>query len=261
MDLSGYWQENKRFVLYVGAGVVLFFIGFVLESSIYGDDLTSTRAEIARLKRQLSEAPYDSEDLAQVERENAALRAAVERLSDEARFRPWPEFVIDPGAGPAANQYLRTQARVREELEQRANRAGLELDRSLGLPELSPTVEAEIVRYLEALDLVESVADLAIRARVDRIDRIQVKLDPGLSARTGLGPIERTRVSFTMTGDALALARVLVWTQRPPGQAGRVLSIDALEMLNARGKRGEVRLDLTCTLARLRDEPAGEAGG
>jgi len=71
--------------------------------------------------------------------------------------------VPDPAGGSSANHYLRTLSRVREELTQRANRASLKLDSSLGMPELSPTVEREILRYLEALDLVETVSDLVSR--------------------------------------------------------------------------------------------------
>ncbi len=255
MDLGGYWQENRRFVLSVGAGVVVFFGAFAVENSVYGDERIATRNEINRLKRQLADAPFTAQDLAAAEQENAALLSSVEQLAAAARFRPRSEFVPDPSAGSPSNVYLRTLSRVREELGSRAARAGLELDSSLGMPELSPTVESEIVRYLEALDLVETVADLAIRGRVDRIDRIQVRLDPGLSSRTGLGRIERTKVSFTLSGSSLALARVLAWSQRPaPG--GRVLPLDQLEMVNARGKPGEVRLDATFTIARLREDPA-----
>ncbi len=257
MDLDSYWQENKRFVLSVGAGVLVFLVGFAAESSVYGGDLQATRGEIGRLRRQLSEAPYTAQDLQAVEGENQALRGSVEKLAAAVRFQPRQGFAADLASGSPSNQYLRTLSRVREDVQQRASRAGLELDSSLGMPELSPTVETEIVRYLEALDVVETVVDLAIRGRVDRIDKIQVRLDPGLASRAGLGKIERTRVAFTMSGDSLALASVIAWSQRPLAD-GRVLPVDQLEMLNARGKPGEVRLDATFVLARLREEAAEE---
>ena len=202
---------------------------------------------------------FSSQDLTEVEAENAALRTAVQALTESARFRPRAEFVPDPSAGPSANHYLRTLSRVREDLEQRANRASLNLDASLGMPELSPTAEREILLYLEALDLVESVADLAIRARADGVDKIQVRLDPGHSSRSGVGPIERTKVQMTLTGSSVALTRLLAWTQRPPA-GGRVLSIDQLEMSAMRGRADQVRLDVTFVIARVRElEPALEA--
>jgi hypothetical protein len=258
MDLGAYWQENKRFVVGVGAGTLLFLVGLAVESSLWEGERNETRRRIQGLRNKLAEASYGADDLAQAERENAALRAAVERLGAAATFEPRAEFARSAQGASASNQYLRAISRVREELESRANRAGIEIDPKLGMPELSPTVEAEIERYLEALDLVETVLDLAIRARVERVDKIQVRLDPGLSSRQGLGRIERTRVSFHLTGSSLALDRLLVWSQRPPAGA-RPLLVDGFEMQNARGKEGEVRLEVTFVVPRMRaPEPVPE---
>ena len=260
MDLSGYWQENRRFVLSVGGGALVFLIGFAVENALFRDELNATRQEIQRFKNKLETAPFGPQDLADAEAENTALRAAVEKLSAAASLHPRSEFVPDPSAGSSANQYLRTLSRVREELLQRCNRASLDIDSSLGMPELSPTVETQIVRYLEALDVVETVADLALRARVDRIDKIQVRLDPGHGSREGVGPIERTRVVMSLAGSSLALTRVLAWTQRP-GAGGRVLPIDQFEMVTARGKAGEVRLEVTFVVAHVKDHAPAVAEG
>jgi hypothetical protein len=260
MDLDGYWQENKRFVLSVGAGAVLFLVGFVIESSIYRDELVGTQREIQGFKNQLASAPFTAQDLAAAESENEALHSAEKTLAEAARFHPRPEFVPDPNATSAAHHYLRTLARVREDLTQRANRAGLELDSSLGMPELSPTDEGEIVRYLEALDLIESVADLAIRARADRIEKIQVRLDPGHGSRQGVGPIERTRITLNVSGTSLSVTSLLVWSQRPAPD-GRVLPIEQLEMSPAKGKQDEVRLEVSFVVARVRDAEPVEAEG
>ena len=253
MDLGAYWQENKRFCVTVGAGAVLFLIGFGVETSLFQGKINAAQRAIQLNKNQLKELKFSAEDQRAAEAENAALRSSVERLTAAANFHPRPEFVPDPAAGSSANHYLRTLSRVREDLLQRANRASLKLDSSLGMPELSPTVEREILRYLEALDLVESVADLAIRARADGIDRIQVRLDPGHASRAGVGAIERTKVQFTITGPSLALTRILAWSQRP-GPGGRTLPIDELEMSAARGRPGQVRLDVTFVVARVKVE-------
>ncbi len=260
LDLGAYWQENRRLVLSVGAGALLFLVGFGIESSLFQGKINAAQRAIQLNKNQLKEMQFSSQDLAEVEGENAALRTAVEKLTASAQFRARPEFVPDPASGPSANHYLRTLSRVREDLEQRANRASLDLDASLGMPELSPTIEREILRYLEALDLVESVADLAIRARADGIDKIQVRLDPGHASRAGVGPIERTRVQMTLTGSSLALTRVLEWSQRPAAGA-RVLPIDQLEMSAMRGRKDQVRLDVTFVIARVQElEPPPEKG-
>jgi len=252
MDLDAYWQENKRFVATVGAGAVLFLIGFGIESSIYKDQINTANRAIQQKRNELAKMQFSASDLSEVEKENETLQAAVERLSTAAQFMPRDEFIPDPAAGSSANHYLRQLSRVREDLLQRANRANMKLDSSLGMPELSPTLEREVLRYLEALDLVETVADFAIRARAESIDKIQVRLDPGHSSRGGVGPIERTRVQMTLLGSSKALTRVLIDTQRP-AKGGRVLPIDQLEMTAARGRPGQVRLDVTFVLARVKE--------
>ncbi|HEX6883978.1 MAG TPA: hypothetical protein VF530_11400 [Planctomycetota bacterium] len=260
MDVGAYWQENKRFVLCVGAGAILFLIAYGFETAHFQGRINAANRAIQGKKNELRNMQFTSADQGEAEAENAALRAALDQLTAAARFQPRPEFVPDPTAGSGANHYVRTVSRVREELSLRANRASLGLDSSLGLPELSPTLEREILRYLEALDLVESVADLAIRADVDAIDKVQVRLDPGHSARTGVGPIERTRVQMTLTGSSLALTRLLAWTQRPP-PGGRVFPIDQLEMAGARNQPGRVRLDVTFVLVRVQElEPGAQEG-
>lgn len=259
MDASAYWQENKRFVVLVGAGVVLFLVAFAVEGSMFAGPLAAAKREISTHRTALRQAQYTASDLATAEQEHEALRQATSTLIEAARFRTREEFVPAASAGPASNHYLRVLTRVREELGQRAGRAGIELDDSLGMPELSPTNESEILRYLEALDLVESVADLALRARVERIEKIQVRLDPALTSREGVGAIERTRVQLSLAGPSLALTRLLAWTQRP-ATGGRVLAIDKLEMLPARGKKDELRLDVTFVIARVKDlEPPQES--
>jgi hypothetical protein len=258
MDASAYWQENKRFVLTVGAGALVFLAAFAIEGSMFDGPMAAARKEIQGHKNRLKEAKFTASDLATAEQENEALKAAAGMLVEAARFRPRPDFVPDPSAGPAAHHYLRTSTRVKEELGSRASRAGVALDRSLGLPELSPTNEGEIVRYLEALDLVESVADLAVRARVQRIEKIQVRLDPAMNSKQGVGTVERTKVQMSLAGNSLAVTRLLSWTQRPDA-GGRVFAIDKLELALARGKKDEVRLDVTFVVPRIKElELSGE---
>jgi hypothetical protein len=260
VDVGAYWQENKRFVVTVGAGALLFLIGFAIENSHYQGAINAANRAIQTKKNELKEMQFSSTDEAEAQAENAALRTAVETLAKAAQFHPRPEFVPDPAAGSSANHYVRTVSRVREDLATRANRASLHLDGSLGMPELSPTLEREILRYLEALDLVESVADLCIRARVDSIDKIQVTLDPAQAARTGVGPIERTKVQMTLTGSSLAVTRLLTWSQRPAAD-GRVLPIHEFEMSAQKNQTGRVRLDITFVLALVKElEPPGEKG-
>jgi hypothetical protein len=224
-------------------------------ASTYEGDINAKDRVISQRKTDLAEPMYVPADLSEARAENEAFLEAVEVLRAATDFQPRPEFELDSALGSASNQYLRALARVREELVPRANRSNLQVDSQLGMPRLSPTRDAEIERYLEALDVIETVVGLAVDARVQRIDKIQIRLDPGLNSREGLGAIERTRVTFTLTGRSLALERVLSWTQRP--RTGGVLHIDDVEMVPARSRENEVRLDLTIVIARL-TEPIEE---
>jgi hypothetical protein len=107
---------------------------------------------------------------------------------------------LDPKAGAATNQYFAAVSRVREELLRLAGRGNLRLPDDLGLPALAPTREAEIERYLEALDLVDRAVRLALANGVQRIDKIEIRLDPKLASRQGVGELEKTRVEVSASG-------------------------------------------------------------
>ena len=49
MDLDGYWQENKRFVLTVAGGFLVFLIAFLVLDSSYGAEARGSRARLAEL--------------------------------------------------------------------------------------------------------------------------------------------------------------------------------------------------------------------
>ncbi len=256
MDLNDYWQEHKRFVMTVASGGLLFVVGWLAVGSIFRDGIDKKKREIAQRRADLGKPVFDSQDLADAREENERLQEAVERLISMTEFQALEAFRLDPAdpaGGSASNQYLRALSRVREELIPRAKRANLEIDSALGMPALSPTRDDEIIRYLEALDLVSSVVDLAIASQVRRVERIQIHLDPGLNSREGVGAIERTRISFTLSGRSQALERMLARTQRPGG--GRILHVDSAEMVPSRGREDEVRLEITFALARLASPP------
>ncbi|MFT5289294.1 MAG: hypothetical protein ACI8QS_001783 [Planctomycetota bacterium] len=257
MDFNDYWQENKRFVTTVAVGLVVFLIARQTLSSKFDGDIQASRRSISTSESKVRKIVHTSSDLADVQRENESLITAVETLAGGLRFLPRDDFSLQADAGSASNQYLRTLSRVREDLLLLANRGGLRLDDSLGMPKLSPTRDEEIERHLEALDAIDSVVRFAIDSGIDSIDRIQLRLDPGLGSRQGLGLIERTRVEFQMRGDSRSLLAVLTATQRalPAG----VLPIDSLEVTPSSAKKEEVRMDMTLVLPRLSDDPVEEA--
>jgi hypothetical protein len=249
MDFNDYWQENKRFVLTVLGGLIVFWIGTMAIDSFIGSELRGKRRTRQTLQSQLGEERFLPRDLSQARSENEALLGARDALAQRVAWTPRPEFRLDPARGSAGNQYFATAQRVREELLRRAGRSNVRIDQDLGLPALAPTRDDEIERHLEALDLVERVVGAAIDERVERVDDIEIKLDPGLRSRRGTGRVERTRVKLRMVGGSGPMLRVLARTQAP--EEGASLVIEELEAVPERTKNDEVRLEVTFLVPRV----------
>jgi hypothetical protein len=257
MDLNDVWQENKRFLTIVAGGVLAFVVGEMVIASSFGDELKAQQRSVAASSRKLSGDPmYAREDLDAARAENEALRAAVGRLSQAVAFRARPEFQVQSGRGSASSQFFNVVATTREALLTLAGRSNLRVPDSVGLPALSPTRDGDIERYLEALDVIDRVVRLAVDAGAERIDHIDIKLDPALASREGVGSLERTRVVVSFSGAAGPLRRLLVATQA----AGDGLLIESLEMLPSRSKADDVRLDVTFAIARLSGAAAVDEG-
>jgi hypothetical protein len=257
MDFSNYWQENKRFLVTVACGAIVFAILWMLVDRYFGDDLRRQRSLVATTSQKLSkDALYAPADLAQAEKENSALTAAVTSLSKAAAFAPRPQFVLDARKGSPSSQYFAAVAAVRDDLLRQAGRANMRLPEDLGLPALSPTREPDIVRYLEALDLVDRAVRTALATGCERIDKIEIRLDPRLYSREGVGRIEKARVSFTFSGVGGPLSDFLVLTQSAGEKdqngipLGGPLNIEKADMVPAR-TGVEATLDVTFVCARM----------
>lgn len=257
MDFNDFWQQNKRFVVTVVSGAIVFVIGLMLIDGFFGADLSKLTREVnqndARMK---TAAMYSRADRERAEQQNEALQAAITKLAARVDFQVRPAFVLDPTKGPASNQYFAAVAATREELLRLAGRANLRVPEDLGLPALSPTREAEIAKYLAALDLVERGVQLALEVGVERIDKVEIRLDPKLNSREGVGELERTRVVFHMSGDPTPLTNMLVASQaeRLEQQVPILpLAIEKAEINPARTKSDEASLELTFLLVKLHE--------
>jgi hypothetical protein len=260
MDLNEYWQENKRFLVATASGAVVFLIGTMLVDHFFGGELKSLqRAASSASSKLRSESMYDASQLAEVEKENEALKQSVDVLTKATAFDARPEFRLDPKAGAPTNQYFTAVSRVRGDLLRAAGRGNLRVPEDLGLPALSPTREAEIERYLEALDLVDRAVRLALAAGVQRIDKIEIRLDPKLSTRQGVGELEKTRVEISARGLPAPLVHFVSSTQDAasapagkPASAGAVpLLIEKAEIQTTRAKPDEATLSVTFVAARV----------
>ncbi len=257
MDLEGFWQENKRFVLSVGGGALAFLVGWIAIGSVLGDDLAAQRRAAESTQRKLGSEPmYSADDLRAAEAQNEALLRTVAQFTEAVAWRTRPLYAIDPRRGPPSNQYFGAVDATREDLLRRAGRANLRLPEDLGLPALSPTREGEVARFLAGLDLVDRAVRMALETGCERIDRIQITLDPKYNSKQGVGAIERTRVTFNFTGRPAPLLDFLVRTQDPApvadgsGAAGPLL-IERVEMQPARNKTDEAGLEIVFIVARL----------
>lgn len=256
MNLDSVWQEHKRFITLCAIGGAGFLVGALVIQETLGSDLGAARAKKLGLERQLAGGMYgrSEQDLAQADRD--ALAARVDELRAAVAFVPRPGFALDPQRGSAAGQYLAAIQTVQDELLPAAGRAGMVLDRDLGLPPLSPTREEEIARVLEGLDLVERGVRLAMAAGVARIPEIEIRLDPSLSSRAGVATIERTEIRLSARGDGQALASFLRRTQEG---AAPLIVIEA-DLSTVRSKGDEASLELTLAAVRLHENvPTEEA--
>ena len=257
MNLEGFWQENKRFVLVVGGGALAFLAGWIAIGSLLGEDLAAQRRAAESAQRKLASEPmYTADDHRRLEDENGALKKALATLDEAVAWKPRALFAPDPKRGALNNQYFAAVAATREDLLRRAGRANLRIPEDLGLPALSPTREADVVRYLEGLDLVDRAVRFALESGCDRIERIQIQIDPRLNSKQGVGSIEKTRVTFTLTGRPGPLVAFLARSQEAlpaadgSGAVGPLL-VERCEMQPARGKPDEAGLEIVFLVARL----------
>ena len=63
MDLEGYWQENRRFVLAVTGGAVAFLIGWWAIDAYLGADVRSLQARRTRVQAELKDPKFQTERL------------------------------------------------------------------------------------------------------------------------------------------------------------------------------------------------------
>jgi len=262
VDLNNFWQENKRFVVTVASGAILFVIGSMVVQSFFKSELQlHERDARTRGDKLRNTAMFGTRELERAQQQNEALNTAIEQLSAAVEFKTRARFQLDPAKGPAQNQYFATVAAVRDEVLRAAGRANLRLPEDLGLPALSPTHELEIQKTLEAFDLVERIVHLALESGVERVERLEIKLDPGLSSRAGVGEIERTRVTIVAAGAPQPLVRLLMASQSraADGPLGALpLALESSDLTPARNKPDEATLTAIFCVVRLHPRTSEE---
>ncbi|MDP6519624.1 MAG: hypothetical protein QF411_06975, partial [Planctomycetota bacterium] len=257
-DFNDYWQENKRFLITVGIGLLVFMIGEMILDSVWGEDLRAQQRSVTSAQRELARSKFTAADLTRAREENEMLTVSLTELTEAVAFQPRTRFVFHPELESASNRYFSAVSAVRGELLTIASRNNLRLPEDLGLPALSPTRDEEIVRYLDALDVVDRAARLAVEAGVERVDKIEIRLDPALFSRSDVGHVEQTSIKLTMSSQSSSLVRFLSLTQDPL-ELGP-LRVRSVEMSASRSKRDEARLDVEFVAVRMHGVDLEEAG-
>lgn len=155
MDPHEIWQENKRWILGVVAGLLVFWVGSTVIGEIYST--TSVSQQIRRAQQSVSsDSFFTREALTAAEEERDALTAERTRLERAVLFEPAPEFLLEGHGDPDA-YFDQVSRRVRNQNVDRADKLGIELpERKIDWP--SPVGE-EIAPTLIAVNLLDEALD------------------------------------------------------------------------------------------------------
>lgn len=244
MDLGDIWQAHKKFILGVGAGLIVFLIAQSVVGSTW--DVNAVRQSafgtVSRIRK--IEVPRDSE-LKRVEREASTYEETLERLIAGMGYDT-PEAYRLPKSGSPDLYFNEVRERATDELVNGARRLNIDVDPTLGLPGLTPPGREAIQRTLRGLSVVEQVVSAAVLAGVSSVDKIQMTKPRGRRGTEG-GFIDELEVSFEIHGPTAAVAQVVESLARANATEGfRFLAFRDYEMkLDDKDAFGRTRLKLT----------------
>lgn len=249
MDINDFWQENKRFVITVAGGALVFLTGIVLIKNLFGSELGAQQVRKAKAESALAGPLFPQADLDALRSENEKLSAAYAALVEASVFKPRAAFA--PAAGSMANRYFEAVSTTRDELLSLAGRAGVPLPEDLGLPALAPTKDAHIERFLEGLDVVDRTLRLALEAGIERVEALDIKLDPRLTSGKPMEGLEKTTVSLKLRGTAKSMGRLVLLMQR--SAAERIAVLERADFLAGGTREDDARLELVLAAVRLHE--------
>jgi hypothetical protein len=252
LDVGAFVQENKRWLIGVALGGVVYLIGSAVIASLYGAD--AARATARQLVRSAGGTPlYDGQALAAARDEAEALRAERERLQAELAFVPTAKYRLE-GRG-AADEYLFQVGRA---LKQSILTAANERDVQVADKDVAwdvPTGVDEIRGVLLGLELLDEMtqrlfaAHDAVRAAHPEAIALRaltsIRVEPRRAARSSAraarpGEVDlrdrlvQERLAFQFQADEATCARFLESCRQP----GRTLVVEAWQ-LQQPARRGE----------------------
>jgi hypothetical protein len=225
LDLNDIWQQNKRWILGVGAGLVLFWLGTVIVRSIWNGERAESAVEsVFRSTR--GEQYYQANERTAAKTDGEELAAAEQRLRSALEYVPEDRFLLAGKSDPDLH-FDQVSREVRRTLVEKAQQYAVEL--SGGDLVWEPPVGDEIGRTLLGLSVlhhaVDRLLDAGDRVRstdpealgVTRIDQFKVEKSTqrkprrrGRDASVDVeGRIVETDVTFTFRADAGTVALFL----------------------------------------------------
>jgi len=212
VDLGEIFEEHKKFIL----GVAVAAVAFLVVDKIVADDAEATTRRADAIVRDLRRDEYPARsDLDRAAKTKRDLEARLDAAARKLAYAPAEGFEIPASARDADLQYNALFRRVREEVVDGAASLDIDVDPTLGLPEISPSRPEEISRYACALDLVRRVGLAAIDAGARSVRPISVSKASIAKFRASESFLEELAVSVRVTGSAESIGLLVETLSRP----------------------------------------------
>ncbi|MEZ6196094.1 MAG: hypothetical protein R3F20_10280 [Planctomycetota bacterium] len=257
MNFEEFWQENKSFLLKIAAGGLLFFVGWLIVTSLFEEDIdrdTRRASRSASAARKLKLPPGTRGEADAKLEELQAQLAAVEK---ELIYVPDPGFTLRGASGSTDVYFNDVVQRLTTDLVDGASSLDIRIDSGLGLADVTPRSDPEREWYLNGLDVVRRVCLAGVASGVESIEPIKIARPPkSRRAEADRGLLKAVPVEFVAVGSAIAIDGLLRSLELP----GRRLSVVRAAITSLEGDRnaavrfgGEslVRLDLSVEALQL----------
>lgn len=148
MDLNDIWEQNKRWILGVFAGLLLFWVSSAIVGTFYDGAAAEAGARGIR-NGIVGSSLYDRKQLSAARAESQELDQFVARLQGELAFEPETRFTLAEATDPDLH-FDQVQREVRSRLVAKAQQFGVDMSsESLAWP--SPVGREEIEKTLGSL--------------------------------------------------------------------------------------------------------------
>jgi hypothetical protein len=232
VDISEFWQENKRWVLGVAAGAVVYLVGQKVVSSTFGADGLAARANQTANTISRKEF-FDNEALNTARSQAKEIAAVGTELRERVGFAPDADFQLD-GKGDPDTYFPEMARRVRRKVVLTAQESSIDFaDQNLvwqpavGREEIASrlvelnVLEAAAMRLIDASNEVRAAEPDAfgvVAIEAIRIEKAKAQSGARGRARSDTkSPVKEFTVSFQFRCDVATLQNWLerLRSQRP----------------------------------------------